>query len=48
MTQADVADRVGISVSHLSRFERGEREISPATYGRIVETLAATAVGASR
>lgn len=35
----DLAVRVGVSASHLSRVESGERAAGPELYERVVETL---------
>ena len=40
----DIARDTGISESHLSRFETGQRDVSPKTYHRIIAAIAATAV----
>lgn len=37
---ATVARNAGVSVSHLSRFETGQRQIAPATYWRLIGALA--------
>ena len=39
----DIARDTGISESHLSRFETGQRDVSPKTYHRIIAAIAARA-----
>ena len=39
----DIARDTGISESHLSRFETGQRDVSPTTYHRIIAAIAARA-----
>jgi transcriptional regulator with XRE-family HTH domain len=41
--QGYLAQRVGISESHLSRFEHGKRDISRSTYEAIIAVLAEAA-----
>lgn len=40
VTAEAVAVRAGISASHLSRFERGQRPVARSTYWRLVSGLA--------
>lgn len=41
MSRAELAEKVGISESHLSKIEAGSRKPSMETYERIMETLGA-------
>lgn len=39
ITQTRLAAQVGISIGHLSRFERGERPVNAATYAKLLTAL---------
>ena len=42
-----LAGSVGISHSHLIRFERGERDVSTATLARLIQAIATSRLDAS-